>query len=134
MLKKVNITKRKPFITKAFSFKQEIFVLYYAVADSRTPILSKLVAFSALLYLISPIDLIPDFIPILGYLDDIVLVPLLLHVAFTLLPVEVKESGFAKAKKHIATLNIILVVILLILISMLVAIFFLIHTMITHLV
>ena len=125
--------KRVPYISKTFSFKQEIFVLYYSIKDSRTPLLAKLVAFSALLYLISPIDLIPDFIPVFGYVDDIVVAPLLLHVAFRLLPADVKASGMEKAKKHIVALRIVFIIIILILISILVGIFFLLHSALQHL-
>lgn len=133
MQKKLNIAKRVPSLVKAFSFKQEMFVLYYSITDSRTPILSKLVAFAALLYLISPIDLIPDFIPILGYVDDIVIAPLLLHIAFRLLPADVKASGMEKAKKHIVALRIAFVIIILLLLSILIGIFFLLHSALQHL-
>jgi len=66
--------------------RQEVFVLYYAIRDDRTPLYSKLPAFFSLVYLLSPIDLIPDFIPLFGYLDDLIIVPLLFHISFRLLP------------------------------------------------
>jgi len=133
MEKKANIAKRAPFISKTFSFKQEIFVLYYSIKDSRTPLLPKLISFFALLYLISPIDLIPDFIPVVGYVDDIVIAPLLLHVAFRLLPTDVKASGMEKARKHIVGLRIAFIIIIVILVAILVGIFFLLNTALHHL-
>ena len=74
------------------SFISEIFVLYYSIRDPRTPLHAKLVAVFAIIYLISPVDLIPDFIPIAGYLDDLVIVPFLLHIAYNVLPTEVKTQ------------------------------------------
>lgn len=111
---------------KSFLVKGELFVLYYGVRDVRTPLYARLVAFFALAYLISPIDLIPDFIPVAGYLDDLIIVPLLLHIAFRLLPEAVKESGWIKARKHIVQLRIALAVLLLLVVGLLTGIFFLI--------
>ena len=66
--------------------KQEIVPLYYSLFDKRTPILAKIFAGLAIGYLLSPIDLIPDFIPVLGLLDDLIIVPLLIKFALTLIP------------------------------------------------
>lgn len=66
--------------------KQEIVPLYYALFDERTPILAKIFAGITVGYLLSPIDLIPDFIPILGLLDDLIIVPLLIKFTLTLIP------------------------------------------------
>ena len=110
---------------RRLSYLQEIFVLYYGVRDSRTPWYAKLTAFLALVYLISPFDLIPDFIPVAGYLDDLLIVPLILHLAYRLLPPGVKESGWEKARKHILRLRIAFFVLLLLVIGLLTGIFFL---------
>jgi uncharacterized membrane protein YkvA (DUF1232 family) len=61
---------------QARRLKQEIYALYLACRDPRVPWYAKAVAAIVVAYALSPIDLIPDFIPILGYLDDLVLVPL----------------------------------------------------------
>ena len=66
--------------------KQEIVPLYYALFDERTPVLAKIFAGITVGYLLSPIDLIPDFIPILGLLDDLIIVPLLIKFTLTLIP------------------------------------------------
>ena len=82
MLPKSSGVQRRIFRKGKISFIQEIFVLYFGIRDPRTPFHAKLIAWAALAYLLSPIDLIPDFIPVAGYLDDLVIVPLLLHAAF----------------------------------------------------
>lgn len=55
--------------------KQETFPIYNALFDSRTPVMAKILAALTVAYLLSPIDLIPDFIPVLGLLDDLIIVP-----------------------------------------------------------
>jgi uncharacterized membrane protein YkvA (DUF1232 family) len=116
-----------------WSFKQELFVLYFAIKDNRTPLLAKFIAFFALVYLISPVDLIPDFIPVAGYLDDLVIVPLLLHIAFRLLPAEVKASGWEKARKQMVKLRIAFTILLILVVGVLATIFFLIRSFLHHL-
>ena len=87
-------------------FQEEVFILYFAIRDIRTPWYSKLTAFLALVYFLSPIDLIPDFIPVAGYLDDLVIVPVLLHMAFRMLPADVKEEGVIHAQRHMAKVRL----------------------------
>lgn len=70
----------------AYQLKTEIIVLYFAARDHRTPWYVKLLAASIVAYAFSPIDLIPDFIPVLGYLDDLVLLPLGIALAIKLIP------------------------------------------------
>lgn len=69
--------------------KREAHALVLACKDPRTPWYAKLVAGGVVAYLFSPIDLIPDFIPVLGYLDDLVLVPIGIAIALRLIPPEV---------------------------------------------
>lgn len=68
--------------------KRDIVALWLAARDSRTPWYAKLVAALVAAYALSPIDLIPDFIPIFGYLDDLIIVPLGLWLAIRLIPNE----------------------------------------------
>lgn len=60
----------------ALALKRDILALWLAAKDPRVPILAKAAAGAVAAYALSPIDLIPDFIPVLGYLDDLILVPL----------------------------------------------------------
>jgi len=71
----------------AKSLKRDVVALWIAARDPRTPWLAKgIAAFVAAYALSSPIDLIPDFIPVLGYLDDLLVVPLGIAVALRLIP------------------------------------------------
>jgi len=65
----------------ASALKRQTLTLYYATRDARTPWYAKAVAGLIVAYAISPIDLIPDFIPVLGYLDELVLLPLAIAFA-----------------------------------------------------
>ena len=66
--------------------KRDVVALWIAARDPRTPLRAKIVAASVAAYALSPIDLIPDFIPIVGYLDDLVLVPIGTLIAVRLVP------------------------------------------------
>ena len=70
----------------ARTLKRDIVALYLAARDSRTPLVAKLVALTVTAYALSPIDLIPDFIPVLGQIDDLILVPLGIWLALLLIP------------------------------------------------
>jgi uncharacterized membrane protein YkvA (DUF1232 family) len=70
----------------ARSVKRDVVALWIAARDSRTPALAKVVAAAVAAYALSPIDLIPDFVPVLGYLDDLVIVPLGIMWAVRLVP------------------------------------------------
>ncbi len=87
---------------RARALKTEVYGLYLAYKDPRTPWYAKV--FSALLlgYAFSPIDLIPDFIPVLGYLDDLVIIPLGAWIAMRMIPSQVMEESRAKANELIA--------------------------------
>ena len=69
--------------------KAKVIVLYLATKHPKTPAIAKLVAVVTIAYALSPIDLIPDFIPVLGYLDDLLLVPMGLWLAVKLVPTSV---------------------------------------------
>lgn len=70
----------------ARELKVDIIALWIAARDSRTPLTAKLVAAGVAGYALSPVDLIPDFIPILGYLDDLIVLPLGIMLAIHLIP------------------------------------------------
>jgi uncharacterized membrane protein YkvA (DUF1232 family) len=73
-------------------FKQELKVYRLVLQDDRTPKLAKWLLGIALAYALSPIDLIPDFVPILGHLDDLVILPLLVIIAVKLIPPSVIDD------------------------------------------
>ena len=77
--------------------KRDTYALYLAVRDPRTPWYAKLFAACVVAYAFSPIDLIPDFIPILGYLDDVIIVPLGIVLALKLIPPAVMAECRAEA-------------------------------------
>lgn len=70
----------------ARKLKQDIYVLYLAYKDPRVPWYAKLFTICVVAYAFSPIDLIPDFIPIIGYLDDLILVPVGITLALKMIP------------------------------------------------
>jgi uncharacterized membrane protein YkvA (DUF1232 family) len=71
---------------RAGELKRETYALYLACRDPRTPWYAKVFAGAIVAYALSPIDLIPDFIPVLGYLDDLIIVPIGLMLALKLIP------------------------------------------------
>lgn len=70
----------------ARSIKADVVTLYIAAKDPRTPLSAKLISVAVVAYALSPIDLIPDFVPIIGYLDDLIIVPLGILLAIRLIP------------------------------------------------
>lgn len=82
---------------RAKQLKSELFVLFHAYRDPRVPLHAKLFVMAVVAYAFSPIDLVPDFIPVLGYLDDLILVPLGIILAMRMIPAEVLEDCRAKA-------------------------------------
>ncbi len=82
----------------AKSLKQQTLVVYFAARDPRTPWFVRVFALFVAAYALSPIDLIPDFIPVLGYLDDLILIPLGLALVVRLTPTEVMLSARQKAQ------------------------------------
>lgn len=81
----------------ARSLKRDTYALYLAGRDPRVPWLAKLIIAATVAYAMSPIDLIPDFIPVLGYLDDLLLVPLGIWLAVRLVPPAVWQECREKA-------------------------------------
>ena len=81
--------------------KVETYALYLACRDPRTPWYAKLLAAGVVAYAVSPVDLIPDFIPVLGLLDDLVIVPLGAALAIKMVPKEVMAECREKARNAI---------------------------------
>jgi uncharacterized membrane protein YkvA (DUF1232 family) len=79
------------------ALKRETYTLSLAYRDPRTPWYARIVTACVVAYAFSPIDLIPDFVPILGYLDDLVLVLLGIALALRLIPAEVMAESRARA-------------------------------------
>jgi uncharacterized membrane protein YkvA (DUF1232 family) len=84
---------------KVKALKQDLFILYLAYKDPRISWLLRLFTLCVVAYAFSPIDLIPDFIPIFGYIDDLVLVPLGIYLALKWMPNEIIEEYRAQAKE-----------------------------------
>jgi uncharacterized membrane protein YkvA (DUF1232 family) len=77
--------------------KVEAYALYLAYRDPRVPWYAKAVAAFVVAHTFSPIDLIPDFIPVLGYLDDIIITPLGIYIALKMIPPQVMAEARAAA-------------------------------------
>jgi uncharacterized membrane protein YkvA (DUF1232 family) len=82
---------------QARALKRETTALFLASHDLRTPWYARIVVACVVAYALSPIDLIPDFVPVLGYLDDLILVPLGIALALRLIPAEVMAESRARA-------------------------------------
>jgi len=85
--------------------KREIWALFLAWKDPETPAFARIVIIVTVAYAASPIDLIPDFIPVLGQLDDLVILPALIALAIRLIPPEVSARCRQEAEKHLASGN-----------------------------
>ncbi len=85
---------------KVKEIKQNIATLYFASKDQTLPLLPKLMTLVTLGYALSPIDLIPDVIPILGYLDDLIILPALIILTIKLIPDEILAQAKKKALAH----------------------------------
>jgi uncharacterized membrane protein YkvA (DUF1232 family) len=81
----------------ARAIKRDVLALYYAARDPRVPWYAKALALCVAGYALSPIDLIPDFIPVLGYLDDMIIVPLGILAVIKLIPPEIMAEHRAAA-------------------------------------
>jgi uncharacterized membrane protein YkvA (DUF1232 family) len=84
----------------AQAIKRDVIALWIAGRDPRTPWYAKAIAVSVAAYALSPIDLIPDFIPILGYLDDLLIVPLGILLAVSLTPKALMAEFRAEAARR----------------------------------
>jgi uncharacterized membrane protein YkvA (DUF1232 family) len=86
---------------KVTELKIQTYALYLAYRDPRVPWYARGFIALVVAYAFSPIDLIPDFIPVLGYLDDFVLIPLGVTLAIRMIPTQVMEESRAKSKERL---------------------------------
>ncbi len=87
------------------AWKREATVLYHACRDPRSPWYAKALGMAVVAYALSPIDLIPDFIPVLGWLDDLVIVPLGLLAVRAMIPAEVLAEYRERAQRDADSLS-----------------------------
>ena len=83
---------------RAKKLKMDIPTIYLALRDKDTRIPAKIFAGITVAYALSPIDLIPDFIPVLGYLDDVVMLPMLVALTIKLIPADILERNRQRAE------------------------------------
>jgi uncharacterized membrane protein YkvA (DUF1232 family) len=82
--------------------KVEVYAIYLAYKDPRVPLKARIFAACVVGYAFSPIDLVPDFIPVLGYLDDLVLIPLGVKLALKMIPCEVMADCRERSREVMA--------------------------------
>ena len=92
---------KKSWKTKAKLLRTEIAALYLASKDPRTPWYAKVLAALIIGYALSPIDLIPDFIPVVGYLDDLIVIPAGIALLIKIIPGDILEECRAKAQSDL---------------------------------
>ena len=88
---------------KASRLKTEVHALYLALKDPRVPWYARVLAGMIVAYALSPIDLIPDFIPVLGYIDDLILIPAGIYLTIRMVPGEVLEECRQRANYEAIT-------------------------------
>ncbi len=93
-----SILPKLRFVVKAL--KSEIMVLYFVMRHRQTPLVVKALTASVVGYALSPIDLIPDFVPLLGYLDELVLLPLAISLVLKLTPSPVLSACREQARHY----------------------------------
>ena len=85
----------------AATLKREVMTLWFACRDPRTPWYAKVLTMLIVAYALSPIDLIPDFIPVLGYLDELILLPVGIYLVLKLVPGEALADARTKARSWV---------------------------------
>jgi uncharacterized membrane protein YkvA (DUF1232 family) len=106
----------------ARALKREALAVYLAAKDPRTPWYARALIFFVAAHTFSPIDLIPDFIPVLGYLDDLIITPLGLALAMRLIPAEVLDQARVQAaglsvERSVGFVGMVLIVIVWLLVA-----------------
>lgn len=82
----------------AGKLKKDIPAVFIALNKKETPVITKIIAGLTVAYALSPIDLIPDFIPVLGYLDDLIILPLMVSLTVRLIPADILEQCRTEAE------------------------------------
>jgi uncharacterized membrane protein YkvA (DUF1232 family) len=90
----------EPWREKAKKLRTEIYALYFAYRDPRVPWYAKAFIIAIVGYALSPIDLIPDFIPVLGYVDDVIIIPAAISLALKMIPDVVLGECREKAQSN----------------------------------
>lgn len=85
---------------QARRLRRDVAALYLAARDPRVPWYAKALAMAVAAYALSPIDLVPDFVPVLGYLDDLIIVPLGIALAIRLIPPDVLDDLRVRADRE----------------------------------
>lgn len=100
----------------ARTIKRDVVALWIAARDNRTPVRAKIVAGAVAAYALSPVDLIPDFIPVLGYLDDLLIVPIGILIAIRLIPsplmTEFRGMAMQRAQRPVSRSGLIAILII----------------------
>src|SRR5215472_2458877 len=86
---------------RARALKAEVVALYFAARHSRTPWYAKAFVVAIVAYALSPIDLIPDFIPVLGFVDEIILLPFAIALAVKMIPADIMAECRARASQQL---------------------------------
>ncbi|HEY94686.1 MAG TPA: DUF1232 domain-containing protein [Dehalococcoidia bacterium] len=94
------------FVLKTRQLKNLIYTLYLASKDPRIPLYVKILMLLIIAYALSPVDLVPDFVPLLGYIDDIIILPLGIYLVFKLIPEEIKAEYREKAESQVPGSNL----------------------------
>jgi uncharacterized membrane protein YkvA (DUF1232 family) len=94
---------RRSLKSRAARLKRQLWALYLAWKDPETPFLARVLTICAIAYAASPIDLVPDFIPVIGQLDDLIIVPALVALAIRLIPPRVWARHRREAWKLLAS-------------------------------
>jgi uncharacterized membrane protein YkvA (DUF1232 family) len=116
---------------KARKLKDTIYILYLSSKDPRVPLYVKILILMIIAYALSPVDLIPDFIPLLGYVDDLIILPLGIYLVLKLIPEEVKAEYREKVGAQLSGSNlkwaglVMIVVVWLLIVFWIVAVFWL---------
>src|SRR5215468_413091 len=102
-MRPLRYSMKPTFRDRVRQLKREVYALYLAARHPQTPWYAKLFVAGVVAYAFSPIDLIPDFIPVLGYVDDLILIPIGIAVAIKLVPPHVLAECRARAEEVIAS-------------------------------
>lgn len=94
------------FLLKARQLKNVIYTLYLSGRDPRVPMYVKILLLLIIVYALSPFDVVPDFLPLFGYMDDLIVLPLGIYLVLKLIPEEVKAEYHAKARMKLPGSNL----------------------------